>query len=98
MLDLMRRIEEGAFARAALDELLLLELHACLCAGVAPPLAGWRGANFPREPHPPPDFTLVPALVNEYCRDLRPRLDPLVHVYRDGRDLEGGMFGLACPD
>lgn len=75
MLDLMRRIEEGAFARAALDELLLLELHACLCAGIAPPLAGWRGANFPREPHPPPDFTLVPALVNEYCRDLRARLD-----------------------
>jgi len=75
VLALLRRIEEGAFARAALDELLLLELHACLCADVAPALAGWRTANFPREGNPPPDFTRVPALVAEYCRDLRAHLD-----------------------
>lgn len=92
VLALLRRIEEGAFARAKLDELLLLELHACLCADVAPALAGWRTANFAREGNPPPDFTQVPALVNEYCRDLRSRLDAVAGAARLDGPTRGAPF------
>jgi len=71
---LERRIEDGEFSQAGLDEALLLEFHRLICGDLVPQLAGWRRTNVTVGDHTPPDFFRVPALTREYGLDLQARL------------------------
>ena len=69
-----KRIEDGAFDQAALDDALLLRFHGLICGDLVPKLAGWRRTNVTVGEHEPPDFFKVPALVREYGLDLQARV------------------------
>ncbi len=69
-----RRIENGEFAQAGLDEALLLQFHRLICGEIVPQLAGWRRTNVTVGNHTPPDFFRVPALARDYGLDLQARL------------------------
>ena len=71
---LERRIEDGEFLNASLDDSLLLEFHRLICGDLVPQLAGWRRTNVTVGSHAPPDFFRVPVLVREYGLDLQARL------------------------
>lgn len=74
VLALEKRIEDGEFEQAPLDDALLLELHSLICGDLVPQLAGWRRASVTVGEHEPPHFFQVPALAREYGRDLQARL------------------------
>lgn len=80
VLALEKRIEDGEFDPAALDDALLLRFHSLICGDLVPQLAGWRRANVTVGDHEPPDFFKVPALVREYGRDLQIRLSTVGEV------------------
>ena len=74
VLALERRIEDGEFAQANLDDTLLLQFQRLICGDLVPQLAGWRRTNVTVGEHEPPDFFRVPTLVREYGLDLQIRL------------------------
>ena len=74
VLALEKRIEDGEFDQAALDDALLLRFHGLICGDLVPKLAGWRRTNVTVGEHEPPDFFKVPALVREYGLDLQARV------------------------
>ena len=74
VLALERRVEDGEFAKAGLDEALLAQFHRLICGDLVPQLAGWRRTNVTVGDHTPPDFFRVPALAREYGLDLQARL------------------------
>ena len=74
VLALEKRIEDGEFEQAPLDDALLLRFHSLICGDLVPQLAGWRRANVTVGGHEPPHFFQVPALAREYGRDLQARL------------------------
>ncbi|MBA2591818.1 MAG: type I-U CRISPR-associated protein Csx17 [Pseudomonadota bacterium] len=71
---LEERIEDGDYAGAALDDVLLLEFHRLICGDLVPQIAGWRRADVTIGTHTPPEFFRVPVLVREYSLDLAARL------------------------
>lgn len=74
VLALEKRIEDGEFDQAPLDDALLLQFHSLICGDLVPQLAGWRRTNVAVGEHEPPHFFQVPALAREYGRDLQARL------------------------
>ena len=74
VLALERRIEDGEFVQAVLDDALLLQFHELICGDLVPQLAGWRKTNVAVGAHAPPEFFRVPALLREYGLDLQARL------------------------
>lgn len=74
VLALERRIEDGEFAQASLDDTLRLQFHRLICGDLVPQLAGWRRTNVTAGEHEPPDFFRVPTPVREYGRNLQARL------------------------
>lgn len=74
VLALEKRIEDGEFEPAALDDALLLRFHTLICSDLVPQLAGWRRTNVTVGEHEPPDFFKVRVLAREYARDLEARL------------------------
>ncbi len=77
VLALEKRIEDGDFEQAPLDDALLLQFHSLICADLVPQLAGWRRTDVAVGEHEPPHFFQVPALAREYGRDLQARLSAL---------------------
>lgn len=73
VLALEKRIEDGEFDPAPLDDALLLQFHSLICGDLVPQLAGWRRTNVTVGEHEPPEFFKVPMLVREYGRDLEAR-------------------------
>jgi len=71
VLALEKRIEDGEFAQAALDDALPLRFHSLICGDLVPQLAGWRRANVTVGGHEPPQFFKVPALPRDYGLDLQ---------------------------
>jgi len=90
VLALEKKIEDGEYSEAALDDALLLQFHSLICGDLVPQLAGWRRANVTVGTHTPPDFFKVPALVREYGRDLQVRLSAAGEA--DGTLLEALAF------
>lgn len=82
---LARRVEaleaaiiQDGFSDRALDEDLLRDLHAGICADLVPQFAGrWRRADVRVSDHQPPSYPQVPMLMRNYCRDLTARFAAL---------------------
>lgn len=83
VLALEKRIEDGKFEQASLDDALLLQFHSLICADLVPQLAGWRRTDVAVGEHEPPHFFQVPALAREYGRDLQARLSAVGGVVGD---------------
>ncbi|MGH8644133.1 MAG: CRISPR-associated endonuclease Cas3'' [Gammaproteobacteria bacterium] len=80
---LEERIEDGDYAGAALDDVLLLEFHRLICGDFVPQIAGWRRADVTIGTHTPPEFFRVPVLVREYSLDLAARQSALAGALDD---------------
>jgi CRISPR-associated endonuclease/helicase Cas3 len=71
-------IRRRDFASAALDELLILELHRRVVGELIPRMAGrWRTHDVIVGSLEPPAFNQVPVLMREYGLDLKTRIDHL---------------------
>ena len=72
------RIRSGEFGERALDEVLLLDLHAALSSTLFPDVAGrYRQKPVQVGAHEPPDAPLVPQFMRDYARNLAARMQYL---------------------
>jgi CRISPR-associated endonuclease/helicase Cas3 len=69
------------YAHYPLDEALIRDLHAAICADLVPVIAGkWRRVNVRVSQHEAPPFLYVPILMRDYCRDVQARIGAIADL------------------